>query len=114
MKTNSRISGTAMRRFFAFIALLISSDIILAPVTFAANAWAAEEGSQAAPSDEASVSPDTSPLLAAGSSSGSTAAPEPVAASGNVTVDFKDADIQNVLRILSFKSGVNIHTSHIL
>lgn len=28
--------------------------------------------------------------------------------SGNVTIDFKDADIQNVLRILSFKSGVNI------
>ncbi len=27
---------------------------------------------------------------------------------GNVTVDFKDADIQNVLRIISFKSGVNI------
>ena len=27
---------------------------------------------------------------------------------GNVTVDFKEADIQNVLRILSFKSGVNI------
>ena len=27
---------------------------------------------------------------------------------GNVTIDFKDADIQNVLRILSFKSGVNI------
>lgn len=29
-------------------------------------------------------------------------------ASGNVTVDFKEADIQNVLRILAFKSGVNI------
>ncbi len=27
---------------------------------------------------------------------------------GNVTIDFKEADIQNVLRILSFKSGVNI------
>ncbi len=27
---------------------------------------------------------------------------------GNVTIDFKDADIQNVLRILSLKSGVNI------
>src|SRR3989338_11271973 len=27
---------------------------------------------------------------------------------GNVTIDFKDADIQNVLRILSYKSGVNI------
>ncbi|MFH0731902.1 MAG: secretin N-terminal domain-containing protein [Candidatus Omnitrophota bacterium] len=29
-------------------------------------------------------------------------------ASGNVTIDFKDADINNVLRILSYKSNVNI------
>ena len=29
-------------------------------------------------------------------------------ASGNVTLDFKDADIKNVLRILSYKGGVNI------
>ncbi|MBN1586001.1 MAG: secretin and TonB N-terminal domain-containing protein [Candidatus Omnitrophica bacterium] len=40
-------------------------------------------------------------------------AAEPVAgdsevADGNVTVDFKDADIRNVLRILSYKGGVNI------
>ena len=28
--------------------------------------------------------------------------------SGNVTLDFKDADITNVLRILSYKSGINI------
>ena len=28
--------------------------------------------------------------------------------SGNVTLDFKDADIRNVLRILSYKGGVNI------
>jgi len=34
---------------------------------------------------------------------------EPV--SGNVTLDFKDADIRNVLRILSYKSGINIVTS---
>ena len=27
---------------------------------------------------------------------------------GNVTMDFRDADIQNVLRILSYKSGINI------
>ena len=33
---------------------------------------------------------------------------ESVSSPGNVTIDFKDADIQNVLRILSFKSGVNI------
>ena len=32
----------------------------------------------------------------------------PASSPGNVTVDFKEADIQNVLRILSFKSGVNI------
>jgi type IV pilus assembly protein PilQ len=29
-------------------------------------------------------------------------------APGNVTMDFKDADINNVLRILSYKSGMNI------
>lgn len=29
-------------------------------------------------------------------------------AEGNVTMDFKDADINNVLRILSYKSGMNI------
>lgn len=28
--------------------------------------------------------------------------------SGNVSVDFKDADIRNVLKVLAYKSGVNI------
>lgn len=38
-----------------------------------------------------------------------TSVPEDQATSpGNVTIDFKDADIQNVLRVISFKSGVNI------
>jgi type IV pilus assembly protein PilQ len=32
----------------------------------------------------------------------------PASLPGNVTLDFKDADINNVLRILSYKSGVNI------
>lgn len=36
------------------------------------------------------------------------ASPAETTAPGNVTVDFKEADIQNVLRILSYKSGVNI------
>jgi len=31
-----------------------------------------------------------------------------VSETGNVSIDFRDADIQNVLRILSYKSGVNI------
>ncbi len=33
-----------------------------------------------------------------------------VTAEGNVSLDFRDADIQNVLRILSYKSGLNIVT----
>jgi len=35
-------------------------------------------------------------------------ATEASTAPGNVTLDFKDADITNVLRILSYKSGINI------
>ena len=27
---------------------------------------------------------------------------------GNITVDFKDADVHDVLKIISYKSGVNI------
>ncbi|MDD5505647.1 MAG: secretin and TonB N-terminal domain-containing protein, partial [Candidatus Omnitrophica bacterium] len=50
----------------------------------------------------------------------SPAAPEPEAGGikedgpagpGNVTLDFKEADISNVLKIISYKSGVNIVTT---
>lgn len=37
-----------------------------------------------------------------------TAEPEPELELGKITVDFKDADIHDVLKIISFKSGVNI------
>ena len=36
---------------------------------------------------------------------------ENIAASENVTLDFKEADIRNVLKIISYKAGVNIVTS---
>ncbi len=36
------------------------------------------------------------------------AAPAETVSDGNVTIDFKDADIQNVLRIISMKSGMNL------
>jgi type IV pilus assembly protein PilQ len=39
------------------------------------------------------------------------AVPESLAVSQNVTLDFKDANIQNVLKIISYKSGVNIVTT---
>jgi len=34
-----------------------------------------------------------------------------LSSSQNVTLDFKDADIRNVLKIISYKSGVNIVTT---
>ena len=40
-----------------------------------------------------------------------TAIVESLAASRNVTLDFKEADIRNVLKIISFKAGVNIITT---
>jgi type IV pilus assembly protein PilQ len=39
---------------------------------------------------------------------GAQTAEAPVTQEGNVSFDFRDADIRNVFRILSFKSGVNI------
>ncbi len=62
---------------------------------------------------EDAASPAQSSQAVAPAQVAETAIPEsvtegPVSAPGNVTVDFKDADIQNVLRILAFKSGVNI------
>lgn len=99
MKTSPRVSRISIRRFFAFVLLLSSFDVASAPV-FA--------GEDASPDYEASVSPDPSPSFAADEASGTAAPADTTPTSGNVTVDFKDADIQNVLRILSFKSGVNI------
>ena len=51
-------------------------------------------GQEDARDDEALAPPEVKELLAV--------------SSGNVTLDFKDADITNVLRIISYKSGVNI------
>jgi type II secretory pathway component HofQ len=40
-----------------------------------------------------------------------TATVESLAISDNVTLDFKEADIRNVLKIISYKAGVNIVTT---
>lgn len=71
------------------IALVVSFFTAL----FFFSSWAAEEPP---PTDAAAVSATGVPAAV------------DLSSPGNVTVDFKDADIQNVLRILSFKSGVNI------
>jgi len=49
----------------------------------------------------------TSGVYAQGSN-GTQSAGAPTTQEGNVSFDFRDADIRNVFRILSFKSGVNI------
>ena len=56
----------------------------------------------AAPAAPETTTPETAEAVTVESQSVEITAP------GNVTVDFKEADIQNVLRILAFKSGVNI------
>ncbi|MDD5060160.1 MAG: secretin and TonB N-terminal domain-containing protein [Candidatus Omnitrophica bacterium] len=68
---------------------------------FYALAFAAPEDpktEQAGPIELKSVNPN--PVSATG-----------LAATGNVTFDFKEADINNVLKIISYKSGVNIVTT---
>ncbi|HOU37209.1 MAG TPA: hypothetical protein PK562_08080, partial [Candidatus Omnitrophota bacterium] len=46
--------------------------------------------------------------LAAGGVQAPAAMPDSLAAAENVTLDFKEADIHNVLKILAQKSGLNI------
>ncbi|MDP3789089.1 MAG: hypothetical protein Q8R48_01655, partial [Candidatus Omnitrophota bacterium] len=69
------------------------------------------------------VKPEIEPLLLQPSVSEAAPAPESAEPSseekavseriapGNITIDFKDADIKTVLRVLSEKSGVNIVAS---
>ncbi|MDD5409712.1 MAG: secretin and TonB N-terminal domain-containing protein, partial [Candidatus Omnitrophica bacterium] len=54
-----------------------------------------------------------SPVIAAEPSGGTPAEGDSAAiqSQGNVTLDFKDADIANVLKIISYKSGINIVTT---
>jgi len=47
-------------------------------------------------------------MVSAQNTNGTKSTGGPVTQEGNVSFDFRDADIRNVFRILSFKSGVNI------
>ncbi len=70
--------------------------LIILGFIFPFNASAEEGTSQNKPAVVAAAPSTTSSLAAAET------------APGNVSLDFKDADISNVLRILSLKSGINI------
>ncbi len=81
------------------VALVGLSALALSCQVFAEDVVPPVENAQVAATASQDTSANTDVIAAADA---------PVSAPGNVTVDFKDADIQNVLRILAFKSGVNI------
>ncbi|HTL70433.1 MAG TPA: secretin N-terminal domain-containing protein [Candidatus Eisenbacteria bacterium] len=93
MKTCTRSGKLRLAGIFLFFLFSPLASMTLCVPASAEDQPAAAE---AAPSD--------APAAPAADATSPTAATSP----GNVTVDFKEADIQNVLRILSFKSGVNI------
>ena len=80
------------RRTAIFMWLFLSLGSVL---------WAADPsaGSNPSSASDKEVSPAPAAMLSATA---------PSTAPGMVSIDFKDADINNVLRILSLKSGVNI------
>jgi len=101
--------------FKKMLALVIINMIILAPAAvvyaqedealpFVFEEVADGDAEEVASEESADLSEATEPQAAPAASA---AAPEGDV-SGNVTLDFKDADIKNVLRILSYKGGVNI------
>lgn len=75
-----------------------------------ANPLLAQEKTETAAEINQNATENSTETVAA-SDKGTTAVEKvDVAEGGNVSIDFRDADIQNVLRILSYKSGVNIVT----
>jgi len=71
------------------------------------NSWAQQGQAQAVSEDNASVKIPDSTAKAEEQS----AVVESLGASDNVTLDFKEADIRNVLKIISYKAGINIVTT---
>ena len=86
---------------------------LLLVIGWASCGWAdqpQDKGKAQASSEQQAASPPTEPAASATSSSSETSAATkaPAEPSGLVSVDFKDADIRQVLRIISLKSGVDI------
>ncbi len=104
------ILSIALLVFVPFASLQAADD--QPPVEAAAPAAATEPSSQASTASEAQPTAEepaySSDETDSPAPSDSTVVEGSTTSPGNVTVDFKEADIQNVLRILSFKSGVNI------
>jgi type IV pilus assembly protein PilQ len=84
-----------MKRFSTFISGLVFSLIL------GVQGWAADPGTSVPSSSSASASPSESlaPIVVTTT---------PPTAAGLVSLDFQDADIKNVLKVLAYKSNMNI------
>jgi len=79
---------------FIFYGLALAAQDTQGPQESAGSRKQVELSSVTAPKDAGAPVPEAAPSLP-----------------GNVTFDFKEADISNVLKIISYKSGVNIVTT---
>ena len=106
------LSGLSLCVFLFFILILASALAQQPPAQISANS---EQAQQAMPAQEikpeAIVNPPTEEKLKNETNEQIQSIPESLTAAQNVTMDFKDADIHSVLKIISYKSGVNIVTT---
>ena len=95
-----------LRKYFGLV-LCVS---IVAGAVMGAGAFAQEGAGDQAAAPAAVVQPTGSEASAADTASPSNGSVMEVDVNpvGNVTLDFRDADIRNVLKVLAYKSGVNI------
>ncbi len=94
----------AKRKIRLFWTMLLAVLTVWPLETSLAKSAFAEPADEAKPAEETQAAQDVSSAVEAAKKE----AQPPATSSGNVTIDFKEADIQDVLRILSYKSGVNI------
>ncbi|MCM8789697.1 MAG: secretin and TonB N-terminal domain-containing protein [Candidatus Omnitrophica bacterium] len=87
---------------------LMTVVFLTAVVTFCNAQEPAQTESKQAPSEQVQPKPETSEQAVSEQGVLEVGGAE---ASQNVTLDFKDADIQNVLKIISYKAGINIVTT---
>lgn len=102
---------------------IINSLMLVSTLTFISFFYSFAQDNQQPPGNEKPVSAveapkqESAPVVVKAQEQpaemvGEVAQPaENLPASTNVTLDFKEADIQNVLKIISYKSGVNIVTT---
>jgi len=84
--------------------LILIAGFLIFALSIVINTAVSQEAVQIQPAEEDAAVPEDEEVL----EPKGVLEPDEETEAGNVTMDFKNADINNVLRILSYKSGVNI------